>query len=341
MYTSDCVSSQTKKRNTIATESNCGEVEKIESDLETYMFIVGMIAMSTEQIFKCTRCSKDKKYSEYPIRSDNCNRRSYCKECMYKPYKEARWKEAVEKKSKWYKRVTYLKTGIKKCDTCGEEKPLSEFNKRADTENSYRDDCYICMVKHNRENYRNNPSYRKRTQERWRERIKEDPRFAMRLRLLRSFNRVFKSIGEKTYSASQKSLECLGCSLEEFKVYIERQFTGDMSWDKMNFQIDHKIPVTYFDLTNPEHVKKCYNYTNLQPLSKEDNLKKGNKILPEHMEYLKSLNIEPSPYFNRKIDDENEASTSSCTDSIDELLNEFGTMDIFTDESDESEQEDN
>jgi len=77
---------------------------------------------------------------------------------------------------------------------------------------------------------------------------------------------------------SKKTLELLGCTIEEFKKYIESKFTKRMSWDKMHLiHIDHIKPCAAFDLTNPEEQAKCFHYTNLQPLWAIDNLKKGAK----------------------------------------------------------------
>jgi hypothetical protein len=45
------------------------------------------------------------------------------------------------------------------------------------------------------------------------------------------------------------------------------------------WHIDHITPCTAFDLTDPEQQKKCFHYTNLQPLWASDNIRKGNKII--------------------------------------------------------------
>lgn len=54
-----------------------------------------------------------------------------------------------------------------------------------------------------------------------------------------------------------------------------------MSWKKYlegGIHIDHKIPCKLFDLTKPEEQKKCFHYTNLQPLWELDNLRKGSSL---------------------------------------------------------------
>ena len=49
-----------------------------------------------------------------------------------------------------------------------------------------------------------------------------------------------------------------------------------MTWK--NIHIDHIIPCKKFDFSKKEDQKKCFHYTNLQPLFAKDNLKKGAKL---------------------------------------------------------------
>ena len=74
----------------------------------------------------------------------------------------------------------------------------------------------------------------------------------------------------------------LGCTVAELKFYIEGQFKDGMTWENWSlhgWHIDHKIPLDFFDLTDPDHVKKACHYLNLQPLWARENIIKGNKIL--------------------------------------------------------------
>lgn len=55
-----------------------------------------------------------------------------------------------------------------------------------------------------------------------------------------------------------------------------------MTWDNWNFKgwhIDHIIPCSSFNLNNLEEQKKCFHYTNLQPLWWWENLSKSNKVI--------------------------------------------------------------
>ena len=84
--------------------------------------------------------------------------------------------------------------------------------------------------------------------------------------------------GKKTDSA----LNLLGCSVEELKKHLELKFVEGMNWEnygKFGWHIDHIIPCAKFDLTKAEEQKKCFHYTNMQPLWATENLSKGSKVL--------------------------------------------------------------
>jgi hypothetical protein len=81
--------------------------------------------------------------------------------------------------------------------------------------------------------------------------------------------------GKKT----QRTMKLVGCTVEELKQHIEKQFKPGMSWEQRNsFHIDHIIPCASFDLTKLSQQKKCFHYTNLQPLYPIENIKKGAKL---------------------------------------------------------------
>ena len=72
----------------------------------------------------------------------------------------------------------------------------------------------------------------------------------------------------------------LGCTFEYFIEYLQRLFKVGMTWKNYGkWHIDHIKPCASFDLSKLEAQKKCFHYTNLQPLWAEENLKKGAKII--------------------------------------------------------------
>jgi hypothetical protein len=88
--------------------------------------------------------------------------------------------------------------------------------------------------------------------------------------------RIRRANGKKT----MRSVELLGCSIDNFRKHLESKFLEGMSWNNYGeWHIDHIIPCSLFDLTNINEQKKCFHYTNQQPLWKLDNLRKTNRIL--------------------------------------------------------------
>jgi hypothetical protein len=74
----------------------------------------------------------------------------------------------------------------------------------------------------------------------------------------------------KTDSKKSKSFDLLGCSVEEYKIYIEQQFKEGMSWENWGnvWEIDHIKPCSSFDLIDLDHQKQCFNFKNTQVLFK-------------------------------------------------------------------------
>ena len=77
----------------------------------------------------------------------------------------------------------------------------------------------------------------------------------------------------------------LGCSIEEFKLYLESKFEPWMNWDNYGeynnnistWQIDHIKPLANFDLTDEKQFKIAVHYTNQQPMLSLTNKIKSNK----------------------------------------------------------------
>lgn len=80
--------------------------------------------------------------------------------------------------------------------------------------------------------------------------------------------------------ASKKTTyDLVGCDIETYKKHIALKFKIGMSWENYGeWVIDHISPLSAFDLTKTEDQRKCFHYTNTQPLWMQENLIKGNKI---------------------------------------------------------------
>jgi hypothetical protein len=87
-------------------------------------------------------------------------------------------------------------------------------------------------------------------------------------------NTICKYITKKT----QTTFEIIGCTPQELKEHLEKQFVDGMGWEnRCEWHIDHIIPLSSAK-TEEELYQLCH-YTNLQPLWAIDNLKKSNNIL--------------------------------------------------------------
>jgi hypothetical protein len=109
-------------------------------------------------------------------------------------------------------------------------------------------------------------------------RYNNDIQFRLRV-ILR--NRLLQSI--KTDAKAGSAVQDLGCSINEFKDYLESKFVPGMTWENMgDWHIDHIHPLSKYDLGDVEQFKQACHYTNLQPLWKEDNLRKGSMLIPKY-----------------------------------------------------------
>jgi len=171
------------------------------------------------------------------------------------------------------------------CNKCLINKHISEYAYRNDTRN-YRNDCKKCCQKRINFYKRTNEEYKQRYNEYRKLRRIQDDNFAIKERLRARLRKMLKIQDASKYITT---LELLGCSMDDFKNHITKQFYGEMSWEKKNFELDHIIPCSWFDLTNIQHQKICFNYKNIRPLTKEDNAIKSDKIWTEY-------NLMKNPY---------------------------------------------
>ena len=93
-------------------------------------------------------------------------------------------------------------------------------------------------------------------------------------------NRIYKKLKELQIKKNFKYTEILGCTIDEFELYLLGNMKEDMNFDNYGeWEIDHIIPFSHFDFNKIEDIKKCCHYSNLQPLWKLENRQKSNKII--------------------------------------------------------------
>jgi len=117
---------------------------------------------------------------------------------------------------------------------------------------------------------------RKLLVQRLRQRRQTDPHFNILCRLRKRLRAAIKA--QNALKRGDFRL-LVGCSREKLIHHIESLFLPGMSWgNRSRWHIDHIDPCVSFDLSKLSEQRKCFHYSNLQPLWRKANQKKGKKI---------------------------------------------------------------
>jgi hypothetical protein len=164
------------------------------------------------------------------------------------------------------------------CKTCLIDKPIERFRKTKPHLQSRRRMCRDCEAQKIKEWKKNNAEKVRENQRKLYNKYKNNKLYMMK-KILR--NQVSSVLRKNQLTKSKPTIKYIGCTIEEFKAHIEKQFKPGMTWDNYGkyWHIDHIIPLGL--ATTEEQVKELLHYTNLQPLEAEKNLKKGKKL--EHI----------------------------------------------------------
>jgi hypothetical protein len=102
-----------------------------------------------------------------------------------------------------------------------------------------------------------------------------DPGYRVQCNLRKRLRDIMKSARKGGWDSPS---QLTGCTSQELAKHIEKQFTKGMTWANYGidgWHVDHIMPCSKFDHTNPLHVKQCWHYTNLRPLWANENMDKG------------------------------------------------------------------
>ena len=199
----------------------------------------------------CDKCKISKSIENYRKYTDRENTYSKtCKNCSNEADK-------LRKKNLRQKR---LETFMVKCEKCNEIKPLKYFAK---LKKFYKKKiCVSCYPKFLTEQKTEWCKNERETNINYR--IKKS--LAARLRVV-----MFKNDNTMNY---------IGCNIQYLREWFEFNFTKEMNWENYGtyWSVDHIIPVSKFDLTNEEEKVKCWNWSNLIPVTIKFNSSKKSKI---------------------------------------------------------------
>jgi hypothetical protein len=197
----------------------------------------------------CHRCSQDlprTSFSGNKRRKDGLQ--SYCKLCMkkenqknYKKHKEA-WDKRTKKHGKTESSKKYRREWAKKKYHDNEE---------------HRKNCIKKVIEYERK------------------KLDSDPEFKLKHTLR---NRLRKAIKKKNAKKCKKTMDLIGCSTSKLMNHLESKFQEGMSWKNHGeWHIDHIKAIAKFNLLDENEQKKCFHWSNLQPLWAEENISKGDK----------------------------------------------------------------
>lgn len=109
-----------------------------------------------------------------------------------------------------------------------------------------------------------------------RQRKKRDLNFRLKCNLS---GRIRTALRASKTSKSSATQSLIGCTVEFLRAHLESRFRKGMSWENYGeWHVDHKVPCAAFNLTDPEEQKRCFHFTNLQPLWAEENYRKNAKL---------------------------------------------------------------
>jgi transposase-like protein len=161
---------------------------------------------------------------------------------------------------------------FKRCCTCHEWKELFNYSRNRTKRDGLQSRCKICKRNYNRQ-------YQPK---KYRDDIQHRTAQLMRKRLNKMIRQGIRS---------PRTAEIIGISHQDFLDWIEFQFTESMNWNNYGsvWCFEHCCPLSAFDLTNEEQLKKAMNWMNIRPYCKIRNSeKKASKSIHGCRYYSKS-----------------------------------------------------
>lgn len=191
------------------------------------------------------------------------------------------------------------------CQKCEENKPIEFFKFE-------KSSCYDCQLKRARDWKSRNKEKVKEYMRQWKEtnkehvssynarydaankdtirpralayqnaRLETDIQFKLSKYLRNRFRKVLKS-----GRLNESSLSVLGCTIDQFKAWLEYRFTDDMTFDNHGtvWELDHVVPISKFELADNEiEIRKCFHWSNFQPLTSLANKSKNCNVTQEEI----------------------------------------------------------
>jgi hypothetical protein len=236
---------------------NC---KKCQNKISWQRKISGLVKKRVKFDFVCLFCCEKKEPNCFYIKDKKTNRYdTTCKECRKEEAKQ--WhvdnhEKSLENKKNWH--------------TKNREEMLIKFKE------NYKQR----MLTNPEKEYEDRKSWRIANKEKINEerkiRYATDINFKLGNKLRGYCYRIIKNNSKK----KSKTMIMLDCDVEFVKEWLSGQFKEGMTWENQGsyWHIDHFFPVACFDLSKAEEQNKCFHWSNLQPLTKKENLSKNAKM---------------------------------------------------------------
>ncbi len=179
-------------------------------------------------MIKCNKCHKDKHITEYrKVSINKCGSKGICKKC-----------KSLQDKEYWTQKFQ------------DEDFKQKHFNRQE----KYKDKKALYQKKYDADNKLKKLEYTRNY-------IKSNPSSKI-IQSVRT--RIWHLLNSQYKNKEKSTLELLGCSSEEYKLYLEQQFTPEMNWDNYGtyWEIDHIVLLSQGG---------SFHYTNTRPLEKSIN----------------------------------------------------------------------
>jgi len=193
----------------------------------------------------CEKCNLIKEISSFRKYND-ISFSVTCKKCL----------NDMDKLRKINARKKHSEITLVICEKCNIEKKLNEFSK---LKKFYKKKiCYSCY-----------PEFLKEQKAEW---CRNERNTNINYRLKKSLAARLRNVLKK----DNTTMNYIGCNIQYLKEWFEFNFTSEMNWDNYGsfWSIDHIIPVCKFDLTVEDEKLKCWNWSNMMPVTVKFNSSK-------------------------------------------------------------------
>lgn len=126
----------------------------------------------------------------------------------------------------------------------------------------------------------------------YRRKIDGNPHHKMKKRISSRLRELLK---KRNIYKTQSTSTLIGCTPKEIALHLERQFDSRMTWENygvFGWHVDHIVPCAAFCLEKEDHQRLCFNYRNLRPLWRDQNIAKAGSLMQSDIESLDSKYLE-------------------------------------------------